>query len=67
MKKQRKTETKTKNDIANEIKQRFKYNDDEIVLVYQRGFVDFARFIQAGGTWPEIKEMLQQRQVFTIK
>jgi len=52
------TKTASKETVAKEIVKRVNFKNDGAVVIYKRGFFDFARFVQAGGTWPEIKEMM---------
>jgi hypothetical protein len=50
--------TASKEAIAKEIVKQFNFEDEGAAVIYKRGFIDFARYVQAGGVFAEIKEMM---------
>jgi glycerol-3-phosphate dehydrogenase len=52
------SEAKNKKAIAQGIVKRLNMGNKTAVSIYKRGFLDFAQFVQAGGSGAEIKELL---------
>ena len=53
-----KAEKETKETVAKDIVKRLHVENETAVRIYKTGFSDFARYLQAGGVFAEIKEMM---------
>ena len=60
MRKENRKEAKaaSKEAVAKEIVKRLHVENKTAVMLYKAGFFDFARYVQAGGSFAEIKEMM---------
>ena len=53
-----KAKKETKETVAKDIVKRLHVENEMARRIYKAGFFDFARYLQAGGVFAEIKEMM---------
>ena len=63
MQHENKAKKETKETVANDIVKRLHVENETARRIYKTGFADFIRYLQAGGVFVEIKEMMTTNEL----